>query len=266
MLQGLPSRWACDEDKAAAFADAILDWRDDNQLKRDSGAEDRDYGGDGAGAARAPPTGRSRNPAELRYLLTVDRAAAGRCWRRYVTVYSGAAEPEPRKATAEVRQAMQIARGLSRTGSADEEAATAGPPGGRNRTAKPHGRRSSGGRRAAAGSGSARRAGGSECRRRTAGQRQRGRQPGTRGRPAERRRDAVARTAGRGAGANGRAGQPAEDARPGHRPFSWTCGSPTATRPRPKPWSASAGAGGGQAAVRRAGLDARSSARGVVAS
>jgi general secretion pathway protein K len=124
MLRGLPIALGIDEDEAAALADAILDWRDDNQLRRDNGAEDREYGGADratSGAADRP----FANPAELRYLLAVDRAG----WELmapFLTVYSGAAEPEPRKARTEVRQAMAIARDLAPT--ADEEAESGSSP------------------------------------------------------------------------------------------------------------------------------------------
>ena len=60
MLQGLALAVGLPEDQAATFADAVLDWRDENQLKLDNGAEDRDYGGDGQCAARVRRTGRSR--------------------------------------------------------------------------------------------------------------------------------------------------------------------------------------------------------------
>jgi Type II secretion system (T2SS), protein K len=117
MLRGLPIALGTDEDEAAALAAAILDWRDDNQLRRDGGAEDREYGGEDRGTSGAADRPFA-NPAELRYLLPVDRAA----WELmapFLTVYSGAAEPEPRKARTEVRQAMAIARDLAPT-SADE--------------------------------------------------------------------------------------------------------------------------------------------------
>jgi general secretion pathway protein K len=117
MLRGLPLALGIDEDGAAALAAAILDWRDDNQLRRDGGAEDREYGGADRGTSGAADRPFA-NPAELRYLLPVDRAA----WELmapFLTVYSGAAEPEPRRARTEVRQAMAIARDLA-PASADE--------------------------------------------------------------------------------------------------------------------------------------------------
>ena len=93
MLRALPLALGLDEDRAAALADAIQDWRDENQLKLELGAEDRDYRGASpvaSGAADRP----FANPAELRYLPSVDPAA----WallQPYVTIYSGAAAPDP---------------------------------------------------------------------------------------------------------------------------------------------------------------------------
>ena len=110
MLRALPLALGLDEDSAATFADVIQDWRDENQLKLESGAEDRDYasGGAAAGGAADRPFAK---PAELRYLPVVDPAV----WSMvepYVTVYSGAAEPSVRYAAGPVRQAVRIARSL----------------------------------------------------------------------------------------------------------------------------------------------------------
>ena len=110
MLRALPMALGLDETTAVAFADAVQDWRDENQLRLDSGAEDRDYrnlGSAATGAADRP----FANPAELRYLATVDPTV----WslvEPYVTVYSGAAQPRSRDAAGPVREAIKIARGL----------------------------------------------------------------------------------------------------------------------------------------------------------
>ena len=73
MLRALPLALGLDEDRAAALADAIQDWRDENQLKLELGAEDRDYRGaaPAAGGAADRPFA---NPAELLYLPSVDPA------------------------------------------------------------------------------------------------------------------------------------------------------------------------------------------------
>ena len=113
MLQGLVLALGLPEDKAKSIADAVVDWRDENQIKRDSGAEDRDYGGDGGGSSGAADRPFA-HPAELRYVLNVDPATAA-LLAPHVTVYSGQEQPEPRKASAVVRRALQIARGLAKT-------------------------------------------------------------------------------------------------------------------------------------------------------
>jgi general secretion pathway protein K len=112
ILQGLALAVGLPEDQAAAFADAVLDWRDENQLKLNNGAEDRDYGGEGqatSGAADRPFS----HPSELRYVLPVTAAEAAML-APYVTIYAGTEQPEPRKASAVVRRALEIARGLKR--------------------------------------------------------------------------------------------------------------------------------------------------------
>ena len=112
MLRALSLALGLDEDRAAALADAIQDWRDDNQLKLELGAEDRDYRG-GATAATGAADRPFANPAELLYLPSVDRTA----WallQPYVTIYSGAAAPDARQAAGPVRKAIEIARGLQK--------------------------------------------------------------------------------------------------------------------------------------------------------
>jgi general secretion pathway protein K len=121
MLRALPLALGLPEDAAGAFADTILDWRDDNQLKRAAGAEDREYGrGErGASAAANRPFA---HPAELRYLPPVDRLL----WQRLaplITIYSGSGTPDRYQASPEVRRAVAIARGLTSRDQAAEEAA-----------------------------------------------------------------------------------------------------------------------------------------------
>ena len=110
MLRALPMALGLDEDRAAALADAVQDWRDDNQLKLELGAEDRDYRG-GSSVASGAADRPFANPAELLYLPAVDRTA----WallQPYLTIYSGAGAPDARQAAGPVRQAIEIARGL----------------------------------------------------------------------------------------------------------------------------------------------------------
>ena len=118
ILRGLALAVGLDEDRAAGLADVLQDWRDDNQLKRPLGAEDRDYRGDAAlssGAADRPLA----NASELRYLPLVD-SATWALLAPLVTVYSGAPEPDARQAPATVRKAIEIARGLPKPEPADE--------------------------------------------------------------------------------------------------------------------------------------------------
>ncbi|MEK0083349.1 general secretion pathway protein GspK [Benzoatithermus flavus] len=111
LLRALPLAVGLRDMQAAALADTILDWRDENKLKRKNGAEDRDY----AGAQRGTSGAANRpfaHPAELRYLPPVDAGV----WARLaplITIYSGAPTPEATKAPAQVRRALTIARGLA---------------------------------------------------------------------------------------------------------------------------------------------------------
>lgn len=111
LLQGLPLALGLDDDRAAAFAQTIIDWRDENSEKSNQGAEDRDYDRDEHGSSGAGDRPFA-HPAELRYLPAVDRAV----WTRLaplVTIYSGNAGPDQTKAPEPVRRAMAIARGLA---------------------------------------------------------------------------------------------------------------------------------------------------------
>ena len=111
LLQALLLALNLDDKRATAFAQTVLDWRDENPTRRTAGAEDRDYDLDeqgSSGAADRP----FAHPAELRYLAPVDRLL----WARLeplVTVYSGAATPNRVQASETVRRALGIARGLA---------------------------------------------------------------------------------------------------------------------------------------------------------
>ena len=108
MLRALPLALGLDEDRAAALADAIQDWRDDNQLKRERGAEDRDYaagrpGHSGGGPAVRQP-GRAALPA-------VGRPLRGRCSLMSRST-QGAGHPEPARLPARLRAGDGDRRGL----------------------------------------------------------------------------------------------------------------------------------------------------------
>lgn len=122
LLQGLLLALNRDDDEAKAFAQTVLDWRDENPTRRVAGAEDRDYNLDEQGTSGAGDRPFA-HPAELRYLAPVDRLL----WARLeplVTVYSGAASPSGTKAGETVRRALAIARGLASDGSQEEDRPT----------------------------------------------------------------------------------------------------------------------------------------------
>lgn len=113
LLQGLAKAVGLGDDEAAAIADSILDWRDEDKAKLAHGAEGRDYRGAEHGTS-GPSDRPFSHPAELRYVLPVDWAT----WALlapFVTVYSGEAEPEASKAAPPVRRAMGIAQSLAQS-------------------------------------------------------------------------------------------------------------------------------------------------------
>lgn len=127
LLQGLPLALGLNDEQATAFAQTILDWRDENSEKHNSGAEDRDYDLDREGSSGAGDRPFA-HPAELRYLPAVDPAT----WQRVaslVTIYSGSASPNRNKASEPVRRAMAIARGLASESEAAQEPEASGLPG-----------------------------------------------------------------------------------------------------------------------------------------
>jgi general secretion pathway protein K len=110
LLRALSLALGLEEGRAEALADAVQDWRDENQLTLDFGAEDREYRSSStvtSGAADRP----FAHPAELRYLPSIDPAAWA-LFQPHLTVYSGSQSPDARRASGPVRRAMEIARGL----------------------------------------------------------------------------------------------------------------------------------------------------------
>jgi type II secretory pathway component PulK len=86
VLRALFSKWGLDVDQTSALVDALLDWVDDNDLKRSRGAERRDY------AARGQPAlPRNRNftlPEEMRLVMgaeVLDKVKPD--WLNYFTVW-----------------------------------------------------------------------------------------------------------------------------------------------------------------------------------
>jgi general secretion pathway protein K len=122
LLQGLLLALERDDDEARAFAQTVLDWRDENPTRRVVGAEDRDYDLDEHGASGAGDRPFA-HAAEVRYLPLVDRLL----WARLeplVTIYSGAASPNGTKASETVRRSLAIARGLSSNESEEKDRPT----------------------------------------------------------------------------------------------------------------------------------------------
>lgn len=103
LLRALATEVGADRELSVRIADAVVDWRDDNSLRRPKGAEDRDYrsAGRDSGAADAP----FEHVAELKQLLPVEPAIY-RKLRDLVTVTTGRATPDTELADPRVRRAM----------------------------------------------------------------------------------------------------------------------------------------------------------------
>lgn len=112
LIASLAGELGADRELAQRIADSVLDWRDDNSLRRPKGAEDRDYRSAGrqGGAADAP----FGHIGELRQLLAVEPALY-RQLRDLVTVATGRGNPDGQLAPEIVRQAM-LGKSASRHG------------------------------------------------------------------------------------------------------------------------------------------------------
>lgn len=93
VLTAVFTAYGLDADSAAALADAVLDWRDPDDLRRLVGAEDRDYQMQGLvyGAADAP----FAHPAELQQVLGMP-ASLYAALRPHLVVHGGASGVNPR--------------------------------------------------------------------------------------------------------------------------------------------------------------------------
>ena len=217
LLQGLAKAVGLGDDQAAAIADSILDWRDEDKAKLAHGAEGRDYRGAEHGTSGAADRPFS-HPAELRYVLPVD-AATWALLAPFVTVYSGEAEPEASKAAPPVRRAMGIAQSLAQSTAQETQTAPQRverqPASCPNRTVLPAAyRRSRGPARLEARAVRVTRPASSPETRPTAARF-----------PSSTRRPTAARVMGL---------PPILTMSAVCRPLFWTCASPTATRPRLK--------------------------------
>jgi general secretion pathway protein K len=103
LIAALAKELGADRELAPRIADAVLDWRDENSLRRPKGAEDRDYRSAGReGGAADGPFG---HVAELRELLPIEPALYRRL-HDLVTVTTGRGEPDSELAAEPVRRAM----------------------------------------------------------------------------------------------------------------------------------------------------------------
>ncbi|HMU50072.1 MAG TPA: type II secretion system protein GspK [Geminicoccaceae bacterium] len=128
LMAALARELGADRDLAQRVADAVLDWRDENSLRRPKGAEDRDYRSAGrqGGAADA----QFGHVGELRQLLPVEPALY-RKLRDLVTVATGRGNPDSELAPEPVRRALlgRAASGDRDRSSGDDEGDTPNPDG-----------------------------------------------------------------------------------------------------------------------------------------
>lgn len=122
LVLGLMRALGLAEERAAELSDALLDWRDDNQLRRLHGAEERDYAS--AGRQHGPADGPFAHIAELRALLPMDPPTYGRL-EPLVTVHTGLTQPDSTMAGRELRKALigVVGEQEERKASADEATA-----------------------------------------------------------------------------------------------------------------------------------------------
>ncbi len=92
-----------EEPRARSLVDAIMDWRDPDDLVRANGAEDRDY--DAAGLDYKPSNFGFQTVGELQQVLGMDYELFDRM-EPHLTVYSRNPRPNPAYAAPQVLQAM----------------------------------------------------------------------------------------------------------------------------------------------------------------
>jgi len=118
LIEGLASAVAEDSGTAQSLADALLDWRDQDDARRLAGAELDDYARDG-GTVR-PRDGPLPFAAELRSVQGFDLDLYARL-ADAVTVFPGNTEPGPVPLAPLVREALDYATGLAVEGIDDRE-------------------------------------------------------------------------------------------------------------------------------------------------
>ncbi|MEZ5823863.1 MAG: type II secretion system protein GspK [Geminicoccaceae bacterium] len=120
LIGGLAAAAVADRDEAARIADTLLDWRDENDLRRTQGAEKGQYGrGD---LDYGPADGPFRYVDELRLVLGVPAEAAARM-AEMASTHAGLAELDLAAVSPSVSRASDLAQGLDvPTGPVEEEA------------------------------------------------------------------------------------------------------------------------------------------------
>lgn len=106
VLRGLFLSAGVAPDRARALADAIIDWRDEDQVPEPAGAEAEAYRA--AGRPHGPANHRFRRVAELRAVLGMTRALYAKV-APALTVYSGSRHVDLSRAPAAVRAALAAA-------------------------------------------------------------------------------------------------------------------------------------------------------------
>ncbi|MEZ5835301.1 MAG: type II secretion system protein GspK [Geminicoccaceae bacterium] len=109
LIGGLVSTAVEDRDEAAKLTDAILDWRDENDLRHPQGAEESDYRR--AELGYAPANGPFRYAGQLRLVLGMTPDIAKRL-EPMVTTETGSDEIDLSGASASVFRAHDLAQGL----------------------------------------------------------------------------------------------------------------------------------------------------------
>ena len=103
VLERLFAAVGLDDTDAAELVDAVVDWRDPDQLHRLNGAEDDDY--QEAGTAYGAKDGPFESVEELQLVLGMSPDIYSKIWQA-VTVFSPAAAVNPSVASPLVRQAL----------------------------------------------------------------------------------------------------------------------------------------------------------------
>ena len=103
LLEGLFLVLGAEPDRATSLADAIVDWRDENDLRQLNGAEEADY--QGAGLDIIPSNAPFRSTVELQQVLGMDTQLYNKALPN-ITVHSFSGNINPQSASQEVLLAL----------------------------------------------------------------------------------------------------------------------------------------------------------------